>query len=60
MREQFLSIRKIFVYRIGCNLKFDINRNFFLIEKDDTYFQDMKKRFNLDNQNNIEFIENLI
>jgi len=42
------------------NAAFDRNRNFFLIEKDDTYFQDMKKRFNLDNQNNIEFIENFV
>ena len=42
------------------NAAFDRNRNFFLIEKDDTYFLDMKKRFNLDNQNNIEFIENFV
>lgn len=42
------------------NAAFDRNRNFFLIEKDDTYFQDMKKRFNLDNQNNIKFIENFV
>ena len=42
------------------NAAFNRNRNFFLIEKDDTYFEDMKKRFNLDNQNNIEFIENFV
>lgn len=40
------------------NAALERNRNFFLIEKDETYFQDMKKRFNLDNQNSIEYIEN--
>jgi DNA modification methylase len=39
------------------NAALERNRSFFLIEKDDTYYQDMKKRFNLDNQNNVEFIE---
>ena len=39
------------------NAALERNRSFFLIEKDETYFQDMKKRFKLDNQNNVEFIE---
>ena len=40
------------------NAALERKRNFFLIEKDETYFQDMKKRFNPDNKNTIEFIEN--